>query len=67
MKFVTYAELNKENFNFDEKYIFQIKKQNLDKFSNHNSDIKVHYIEPQKEKEIFPWDFTKYYFLQKWS
>ena len=64
-KFVTYAELNKENFNFDEKYIFQIKKQNLDKFSNHNSDIKVHYIEPQKEKEIFPWDFTKILFSSK--
>jgi len=64
-KFVTYAELNKVNFNFDEKYIFQIKKQNLDKFSNHNSDIKVHYIEPQKEKEIFPWDFTKILFSSK--
>ena len=64
-KFVTYAELNKENFNFDEKYIFQIKKQNLDKFSNQNSNIKVHYIQPQKEKEIFPWDFTKILFSSK--
>ena len=64
-KFVTYAELNKVNFNFDEKYIFQIKKQNLDKFSNQNSDIKVHYIQPQKEKEIFPWDFTKILFSSK--
>ena len=64
-KFVTYAELNKENFNFDEKYIFQIKKQNLDKFSNQTSKIKVHYIEPQKEKEIFPWDFTKILFSSK--
>ena len=64
-KFVTYAELNKENFNFDEKYIFQIKKQNLDKFSNQSSNIKVHYIEPQKEKEIFPWDFTKILFSSK--
>ena len=64
-KFVTYAELNKVNFNFDEKYIFQIKKQNLDKFSNQTSKIKVHYIEPQKEKEIFPWDFTKILFSSK--
>ena len=64
-KFVTYAELNKVNFNFDEKYIFQIKKQNLDKFSNQNSNIKVHYIQPQKEKEIFPWDFTKILFSSK--
>ena len=64
-KFVTFAELNKVNFNFDEKYIFQIKKQNLDKFSNQNSDIKVHYIQPQKEKEIFPWDFTKILFSSK--
>ena len=64
-KFVTFAELNKVNFNFDEKYIFQIKKQNLDKFSNQNSNIKVHYIQPQKEKEIFPWDFTKILFSTK--
>jgi len=64
-KFVTFAELNKVNFNFDEKYIFQIKKQNLDKFSNQNSNIKVHYIQPQKEKEIFPWDFTKILFSSK--
>ena len=64
-KFVTFAELNKVNFNFDEKYIFQIKKQNLDKFSNQTSKIKVHYIEPQKEKEIFPWDFTKILFSSK--
>ena len=64
-KLVTFAELNKVNFNFDEKYIFQIKKQNLDKFSNQNSNIKVHYIQPQKEKEIFPWDFTKILFSSK--
>ena len=64
-KFVTFAELNKVNFNFDDKYIFQIKKQNLDKFSNQNSNIKVHYIQPQKEKEIFPWDFTKILFSSK--
>jgi len=64
-KFVTFAELNKVNFNFDDKYIFQIKKQNLDKFSNQNSNIKVHYIHPQKEKEIFPWDFTKILFSSK--
>ncbi len=64
-KFVTFAELNKVNFNYDKKYIFQIKKQNLDKFSNQNSNIKVHYIQPQKEKEIFPWDFTKILFSTK--
>ena len=64
-KFVTFAELNKVNFNFDDKYIFQIKKQNLDKFSNQNSNIKVHYIHTQKEKEIFPWDFTKILFSSK--
>lgn len=64
-KYVSYAELNKLNFNFNKKYIFQIKKQNLSKFSNENNEINVHYIEPQKEKEIFPWDFTKILFSSK--
>ena len=64
-KYVSYAELNKINFNFNENYIFQIKKQNLSKFSNENSEINVHYIEPHKEKEIFPWDFTKILFSSK--
>ncbi len=64
-KYVSYAELNKMNFNFNENYIFQIKKQNLNKFSNESEDISVHYLEPQKEKEIFPWDFTKILFSSK--
>jgi len=64
-KYVSYSELNKINFNFNENYIFQIKKQNLSKFSNENSEINIHYIEPHKEKEIFPWDFTKILFSSK--
>ena len=64
-KYVSYAELNKMNFNFNENYIFQIKKQNLNKFSNESEDISVHYLEQQKEKEIFPWDFTKILFSSK--
>jgi len=64
-KYVSYAELNKMNFNFNENYIFQVKKQNLSKFSNENENIKVHYLEPEKEKEIFPWDFTKILFSSK--
>ena len=64
-KYVSYAELNKMNFNFNENYIFQIKKQNLSKFSNKSEDISVHYLEPQKQKEIFPWDFTKILFSSK--
>ncbi len=64
-KYVSYSELNKINFNFNENYIFQIKKQNLSKFSNENSEINVHYVEPHKEKEIFPWDFTKILFSSK--
>ena len=64
-KYVSYAELNKMNFNFNENYIFQVKKQNLSKFSNENEDIKVHYLEQKKEKEIFPWDFTKILFSSK--
>ena len=64
-KYVSYSELSKINFNFNENYIFQIKKQNLSKFSNENSEINVHYIEPHKAKEIFPWDFTKILFSSK--
>ena len=64
-KYVSYSELNKINFNFNENYIFQIKKQNLSKFSNENSEINVHYIEQHKAKEIFPWDFTKILFSSK--
>ena len=42
----------------------KIEKNKFIKF-NENSDIKVHYIEPKKEKEIFPWDFTKILFSSK--
>jgi len=64
-QFVSYSELKKFNYNFNEKYIFQIKKQNLSKFSSENKEIKVHYLEPKKEKEIFSWDFTKILFSSK--
>ena len=62
-KYVSYSELNKINFNFNENYIFQIKKQNLSKFSNENSEINIHYIEPHKENGIL----LKFYFLQKYN
>ena len=64
-EYVSYSELKKLNYNFNEKYIFQIKKQNLSKFSSENKEIKVHYLEQKKEKEIFPWDFTKILFSSK--
>ncbi len=64
-KYVSYSELNKINFNFNENYIFQIKKHNLNKFSDENNEIEVYYLEPQIEKEIFPWDFTKIIFSSK--
>ena len=64
-EYVSYSELKKFNYNFNEKYIFQIKKQNLSKFSSENKEIKVHYLEQKKEKEIFPWDFTKILFSSK--
>ena len=64
-QYVSYSELKKFNYNFNEKYIFQIKKQNLSKFSSENKEIKIHYLEPKKEKEIFPWDFTKILFSSK--
>ena len=64
-QYVSYSELKKFNYNFNEKYIFQIKKQNLSKFSSENKEIKVHYLEQKKEKEIFPWDFTKILFSSK--
>ena len=64
-QYVSYSELKKFNYNFNEKYIFQIKKQNLSKFSSENKEIKIHYLEPKKEKEIFQWDFTKILFSSK--
>ena len=64
-QYVSYSELKKFNYNFSEKYIFQIKKQNLSKFSSENKENKIHYLEPKKEKEIFPWDFTKILFSSK--
>ena len=64
-QYVSYSELKKFNYNFSEKYIFQIKKQNLSKFSSENKEINIHYLEPKKEKEIFPWDFTKILFSSK--
>ena len=64
-QYVSYSELKKFNYNFNEKYIFQIKKQNLSKFSSENKEINIHYLEPKKEKEIFPWDFTKILFSSK--
>ena len=37
-QYVSYSELKKFNYNFNEKYIFQIKKQNLSKFSSENKE-----------------------------
>ncbi len=64
-KFVTYSQLNKEKYDFEENYIFQIKKQNLSKFSDESKEVDVHYIEVEPEKEIFPWDFTNMIFSSK--
>ena len=55
-KFVTYSQLNKEKYDFEENYIFQIKKQNLSKFSDESKEVDVHYIEVEP-REIFQ-DFT---------
>ena len=64
-QYVSYSELKKFNYNFNEKYIFQIKKQKLSKFSSENKEIKIHYLVPNKENEIFAWDFTKILFSSK--
>ena len=64
--FVTYSELKKMSYDFNEKYIFQVKKNNLKTFSAVAELIETYYPENKKSREIYPWDLVNIIFsIQK--
>tara|TARA_Y100001970_G_C14043428_1_gene755047 strand:- start:234 stop:911 length:678 start_codon:yes stop_codon:yes gene_type:complete len=63
--FVTYSDLKKMNYDFNEKYIFQVKKNNLKTFSAVAELIETHYPENKKSAEIYPWDLVNIIFSKQ--
>ena len=64
--FVTYSDLKKMSYDFNEKYIFQVKKNNLKTFSAVSELIETYYPENKKSTEIYPWDLVNIIFsIQK--
>ena len=63
--FVTYSDLKKMNYDFNEKYIFQVKKNNLKTFSSVAELIETHYPENKKNVEIYPWDLVNIIFSKQ--
>ena len=63
--FVTYSDLKKMNYDFNEKYIFQVKKNNLKTFSSVAELIETHYPENKKSIEIYPWDLVNIIFSKQ--
>ncbi len=63
--FVTYSDLKKMNYDFNEKYIFQVKKNNLKTFSAVSELIEIHYPENKKSTEIYPWDLVNIIFSKQ--
>ena len=63
--FVTYSDLKKINYDFNEKYIFQVKKNNLKTFSAVAELIETHYPENKKSTEIYPWDLVNIIFSKQ--
>ena len=55
-EFLTYKNLEQINYDFDSKYIFQVKKSNLTKFQHIKSVQVVHYS--NNTIEYFPWDLS---------
>ena len=55
-KFLTYKNLEQINYDFDSKYIFQVKKSNLTKFQHIKSIQVIHYS--KSTIEYFPWDLS---------
>ena len=66
-KFVNFKDLTVNNYNFSSDYIFQIKKNSLNKFSDVSKDIEV--IESVKsiKSGFLPWDLSNIIFNQKKS
>jgi hypothetical protein len=58
--YFTYKNLQEHEYNFSLKYIFQIKKSNLQKFHDIENLTIVH--NTSKSKEIFPWDLSNIIF-----
>ena len=55
-EFLTYKNLEQINYDFDSKYIFQVKKSNLTKFQHIKSIQVIHYS--NSTIEYFPWDLS---------
>ena len=55
-EFLTYKNLEQLNYDFDSKYIFQVKKSNLTKFQHIKSIQVIHYS--KSTIEYFPWDLS---------
>lgn len=58
--YFTYKNLQDSKYNFSSKYIFQIKKSNLQKFQDIDELTVIH--NSFKEKEKFPWDVSNIIF-----
>ncbi len=61
-EFLTFNELKKLNYNFDDKYIFQVKKSNLKSFSEVSSLIQTFFPDKKKNLDIYPWDLVNIIF-----
>ncbi len=55
-EFLTYKKLEQINYDFDSKYIFQVKKSNLTKFQHIKSIQVIH--NSNSAIEYFPWDLS---------
>lgn len=58
--YFTYKSLQDKKYNFSSKYIFQIKKSNLQKFQDVDNLTVIH--NTYKKKEQFPWDLSNMIF-----
>ena len=63
--FLTFNELKKLNYNFDDKYIFQVKKSNLKSFSEVSSLIQTFFPDKKKNLDIYPWDLVNIIFSKQ--
>ena len=63
--FLTFNELKKLNYNFDDKYIFQVKKSNLKSFSEVSTLIQTFFPDKKKNLDIYPWDLVNIIFSKQ--
>tara|TARA_B100000579_G_scaffold204077_1_gene166834 strand:+ start:74 stop:736 length:663 start_codon:yes stop_codon:yes gene_type:complete len=62
-EFFTFNNLEKINYDFNSKYIFQVKKSNLSKFQDIKSLQVIH--NSKNDTEYFPWDLSNAIFNNK--